>query len=162
MRLGETLSAAARALPRLWRGACGAIVLAVVIWSLKPLAAGPAGLIWAACALASTLVLAGARLVAGSPFMRLIAGLLLLYVTVNTILYYQQAAVVAAVDAGARALVLTGAEARPGEGDGNQTDAIDVLLFAIDAADAEGRGLLTEFKCEVGHASTVVRRVAAG
>ncbi len=40
-------------------------------------------------------VLAGARLIAGSPFLRAIAGLLLLYVTVNTILYYQQAAVVA-------------------------------------------------------------------
>jgi len=60
LRLGETLSAAVRALPRLWRGACGAIVLAAVVWSLKPLAAGAAGLIWAACALASTLVLAGA------------------------------------------------------------------------------------------------------
>jgi AAA family ATP:ADP antiporter len=50
-------------------------------------------------------VLAGARLVAGSPFLRLIAGLLLLYVTVNTILYYQQAAVVAAAfaDSAARA-----------------------------------------------------------
>ncbi len=41
----------------------------------------------------------------GSPFLRLIAGLLLLYVTVNTILYYQQAAVVAATftDSAARA-----------------------------------------------------------
>lgn len=50
-------------------------------------------------------VLAGARLVAASPFLRLIAGLLLLYVTVNTILYYQQAAVVAAAftDSAARA-----------------------------------------------------------
>ncbi len=50
-------------------------------------------------------VLAGARLVADSPFLRLIAGLLLLYVTVNTILYYQQAAVVAAAftDSAARA-----------------------------------------------------------
>jgi AAA family ATP:ADP antiporter len=50
-------------------------------------------------------VLAGARLVAGSPFLRAIAGLLLLYVTVNTILYYQQAAVVAAAftDSAARA-----------------------------------------------------------
>lgn len=50
-------------------------------------------------------VLAGARLVAGSPFLRLIACLLLLYVTVNTILYYQQAAVVAAAftDSDARA-----------------------------------------------------------
>jgi AAA family ATP:ADP antiporter len=50
-------------------------------------------------------VLAGARLVVGSPFLRLIAGLLLLYVTVNTILYYQQAAVVAAAftDSAARA-----------------------------------------------------------
>lgn len=50
-------------------------------------------------------VLAGARLVMGSPFLRLIAGLLLLYVTVNTILYYQQAAVVAAAftDSAARA-----------------------------------------------------------
>lgn len=50
-------------------------------------------------------VLAGARLVASSPFLRLIAGLLLLYVTVNTILYYQQAAVVAAAftDSAARA-----------------------------------------------------------
>jgi ATP:ADP antiporter, AAA family len=41
-------------------------------------------------------VLAGARLLAEVPFLRAIAGLLLLYVTVNTILYYQQAAVVAA------------------------------------------------------------------
>jgi AAA family ATP:ADP antiporter len=41
-------------------------------------------------------VLAGARLVAGSPFLRLIGALLLLYVTVNTIIYYQQAGVVAA------------------------------------------------------------------
>ncbi len=50
-------------------------------------------------------VLAGARLVLGSPFLRLLAGLLLLYVTVNTILYYQQAAVVARVftDSAARA-----------------------------------------------------------
>ena len=50
-------------------------------------------------------VLAGARLVMASPFLRLIAGLLLLYVTVNTILYYQQAAVVAAAftDSAARA-----------------------------------------------------------
>lgn len=50
-------------------------------------------------------VMAGARLVASSPFLRLIAGLLLLYVTVNTILYYQQAAVVAATftDSDARA-----------------------------------------------------------
>ena len=50
-------------------------------------------------------VLAGARLVASSPFLRLIAGLLLLYVTVNTIIYYQQAAVVAAsfTDSTARA-----------------------------------------------------------
>ncbi len=50
-------------------------------------------------------VLAGARLVMGSPFLRSIAGLLLLYVTVNTVLYYQQAAVVAAAftDPAARA-----------------------------------------------------------
>ena len=50
-------------------------------------------------------MLAGARLVGSSPFLRLIAGLLLLYVTVNTILYYQQAAVVAAAftDSAARA-----------------------------------------------------------
>ncbi|MCC6164825.1 MAG: MFS transporter [Acidobacteria bacterium] len=50
-------------------------------------------------------VLAGARLMLGSPFLRLLAGLLLLYVTVNTILYYQQAAVVsrAFTDPGARA-----------------------------------------------------------
>jgi ATP:ADP antiporter, AAA family len=50
-------------------------------------------------------VLAGGRLVMASPFLRLIAGLLLLYVTVNTILYYQQAAVVAAAftDSAARA-----------------------------------------------------------
>ncbi len=41
-------------------------------------------------------VLAGARLVFASPFLRLIASLLLLYVTVNTILYYQQAVVVSA------------------------------------------------------------------
>lgn len=41
-------------------------------------------------------MLAGGRLVASSPFLRLVAGLLLLYVTVSTILYYQQAAVVAA------------------------------------------------------------------
>lgn len=60
MRLGETLSAAARALPRLWRGAWGAILLAALVWSVKPLAAGAAGLIWAVFALAATLVLAGA------------------------------------------------------------------------------------------------------
>jgi AAA family ATP:ADP antiporter len=50
-------------------------------------------------------MLAGARLVLETPFLRAIAGLLLLYVTVNTILYYQQAAVVAAAfsDSAARA-----------------------------------------------------------
>ena len=49
--------------------------------------------------------LAGAHLVLGSPFLRLVSGLLLLYVTVNTVLYYQQAAVVAAAfrDSAARA-----------------------------------------------------------
>lgn len=41
-------------------------------------------------------MLAGGRLVVSSPFLRLVAGLLLLYVTVSTILYYQQAAIVAA------------------------------------------------------------------
>lgn len=50
-------------------------------------------------------MLAGARLVWHTPFLRAIAGLLLLYVTVNTILYYQQAAVVSAAfsDPAARA-----------------------------------------------------------
>lgn len=60
LQLGETLSATVSALPRLWRGAWGAILLAAVVWSVKPLAVGAVGLVWAACALASTLVLAGA------------------------------------------------------------------------------------------------------
>lgn len=58
--LGETLSAAVRALPRLWRGAWGAILLAAVVWSVKPLAAGTTGLIWAPFGLVAILALAGA------------------------------------------------------------------------------------------------------
>lgn len=64
----------------------------VAVWRLLPWATrqrGPEQVIGGT-------VLAGARLVARMPFLRAIAGLLLLYVTVNTILYYQQAAVVAA------------------------------------------------------------------
>ncbi|GAW40340.1 hypothetical protein SH203_00737 [Brevundimonas sp. SH203] len=60
LRLGETLSAAGSALPRLWRGAWGAILLAAVVWSVQPLAAAATGLIWAAFALIATLALAGA------------------------------------------------------------------------------------------------------
>ena len=60
LRPGETLSAAVRALPRLWRGAWGAILLAAVVWSVKPMSAGAAGLIWAPFGLVATLVLAGA------------------------------------------------------------------------------------------------------
>lgn len=57
LRLGETLSAAGSALPRLWREAWGAILLAAVIWSIRPFAAG---LVWAPFALVATLALVGA------------------------------------------------------------------------------------------------------
>ena len=60
LRLGETLTAAGRTLPRIWRGAWGAILLAAVAWSAQPLAVDAAGLIWAMLALAATLALAGA------------------------------------------------------------------------------------------------------
>ncbi len=73
----------------------------VAVWRLLPWATrqrGPERIIGGT-------VLAGARLMAESPFLRALAGLLLLYVTVNTVLYYQQAAVVAAAytDPAARA-----------------------------------------------------------
>ncbi|TFW15176.1 hypothetical protein EGY25_00865 [Brevundimonas intermedia] len=60
LRLGETLRATVHALPRLWRGAWGAILAASVVWSIQPLAAGAASLIWAPFGLVVTLVLAGA------------------------------------------------------------------------------------------------------
>lgn len=60
LRLGETLSATVDALPRLWRGAWGAILAAAVVWSIQPLAVGVGGLIWAPFGLVATLVLAGA------------------------------------------------------------------------------------------------------
>ncbi|MFA4939220.1 hypothetical protein [Brevundimonas sp.] len=60
LRLGETLSATVSALPRLWRGAWGAILLAAVVWSIQPLAVGVGGLIWAPFGLVATLVLVGA------------------------------------------------------------------------------------------------------
>lgn len=60
LRLGETLSATVNALPRLWRGAWGAILAAALVWSAQPLVVGAAGLIWAPFGLIATLVLAGA------------------------------------------------------------------------------------------------------
>lgn len=60
LRLGETLRATVHALPRLWRGAWGAIVAAAVVWGIQPLAVGAASLIWAPFGLVATLVLAGA------------------------------------------------------------------------------------------------------
>lgn len=60
LRLGETLSATVDALLRLWRGAWGAILLAAVVWSVQPLAAGAASLMWPPFGLVATLVLAGA------------------------------------------------------------------------------------------------------
>jgi hypothetical protein len=60
LRLGETLRATVHALPRLWRGAWGAILAAAVVWGIQPLAAGAASLIWAPFGLVATLVLAGA------------------------------------------------------------------------------------------------------
>lgn len=60
LRLGETLRATVDALPRLWRGAWGAILAAAVVWGIQPLAAGAASLIWAPFGLVATLVLAGA------------------------------------------------------------------------------------------------------
>ena len=60
LRLGETLRATIDALPRLWRGAWGAILLAVVVWGAKAWVVGAAGMIWAAVGLVATLVLAGA------------------------------------------------------------------------------------------------------
>lgn len=60
LRLGEALSATVNALPRLWRGAWGAILLAAVVWSVQPLATRLGGLIWPPFGLVATLVLAGA------------------------------------------------------------------------------------------------------
>lgn len=60
LRLGETLRATVDALPRLWRGAWGAILAAAVVWGVQPLAVGVGGLIWAPFGLVATLVLAGA------------------------------------------------------------------------------------------------------
>ena len=60
LRLGETLRATIAILPRVWRGAWGAILLAVVVWSARPWVVGGAGLIWAPFGLVATLVLAGA------------------------------------------------------------------------------------------------------
>ena len=60
LRLGETLTAAGRTLPRMWRGAWGAILLAAVVWSAQPLFFGVVGLAWAPFALVATLILAGA------------------------------------------------------------------------------------------------------
>ena len=60
LRLGETLRATVDALPRLWRGAWGAILAAAVVWGIQPLAAGAASPIWAPFGLVATLVLAGA------------------------------------------------------------------------------------------------------
>ena len=47
-------------LPRVWRGAWGAILLTALVWSAKAWVVGAAGLIWALVGLISTLVLAGA------------------------------------------------------------------------------------------------------
>ena len=52
-------------------------------------------------------------------------------------------------------LVGAAAEARPRQGDGDDADAVDVLLLAVGAVDAEGRGLLAELECDVGHGSTL-------
>lgn len=60
LRLGETLRAAFAILPRLWRGAWGAILAAAVVWGVQPLAVGVGGLIWAPFGLVATLMLAGA------------------------------------------------------------------------------------------------------
>ena len=60
LRLGETLRATVDALPRLWRGAWGAILAAAMVWGIQPLAVGAASLIWAPFGLVATLVLAGA------------------------------------------------------------------------------------------------------
>lgn len=69
LRLGETLSAAVRALPRLWREAWFAMLLAVA-WSMKPMSAGAAGLIWAPFGLVAILALAGALGRSPSPMTR--------------------------------------------------------------------------------------------
>ena len=52
-------------------------------------------------------------------------------------------------------LVGSAAEAGPRERDRDEADAVDILLLAVGAVDAEGRGLLAEFECDVGHASTL-------
>ena len=61
----------------------------------------------------------------------------------------------AAAAAAVAGLVRSAAEAGPGQGDGDDADAVDVLLLAVGAVDAEGRGLLAELECDVGHASTL-------
>ena len=55
-------------------------------------------------------------------------------------------------------LVGSATEAGPGERDRDDADAVDVLLLAVGAVHAEGRGLLTEFECDVGHDPTLPGR----
>ena len=47
------------------------------------------------------------------------------------------------------------AEAGPRDRDRDQADAVDILLLAVGARDAEGCGLLAELECDVGHGSTL-------
>ncbi len=60
LRLGQALSAAFAGLPRAWREAWGAILVAAGVWTAAYLAAGAVGLIWAPFGLAATLMLIGA------------------------------------------------------------------------------------------------------
>lgn len=60
LRLGQALSAAFAGLPRAWREAWGAILVAAGVWTAAYLAVGAGGLIWAPFGLVATLMLIGA------------------------------------------------------------------------------------------------------
>lgn len=59
LRLGQALSAAFAGLPRAWRGAWGAILVGILVWSSAWLAPGAARVIWAPFGLMATLALIG-------------------------------------------------------------------------------------------------------
>ncbi|MFN7128353.1 MAG: hypothetical protein ACK4OJ_04750 [Brevundimonas sp.] len=60
LRLGQALSAAFAGIPRAWKGAWGAILVGILVWSSAYVAPGAVGMIWAPFALVATLVLIGA------------------------------------------------------------------------------------------------------
>jgi hypothetical protein len=59
LRLGDALSAAFAGLPRAWKGAWGAILVGVLVWSSAWLALGAVSMIWAPFGLVASLTLIG-------------------------------------------------------------------------------------------------------